>query len=585
MSREIYRRSVGPHLDRVRYDGGTVPLDIQALIAIQRYYEERKDSIKLLYFPALTGNKIRVSGANNYISKGYDISPNSNDATQSTAVNQPYLGGNIAPNERYSLKNPNAGSNYMTHPIISFANGSNFSITTILNWNGNASVGCEGIYGGGYRSRFDIDFLTDYIRLATDGDVNFVIPNSLKYKRPGKSVIFTFVCSDSKYLLYANGNLIYTSPDILNTAFVTNYINRVWNPSFSYVKFYAHIIRSQALTPTEVANEYNLLRSYIPEIESVQIGTQTWATSNYEAVCTPQGNLIPEMQANVNVEKVVNGSFSDTSWWFANTNCSIADGVGHISNVVAGYTFLKDSLLTVGKWYKATITIKNYVSGSVYFQNGTPTFKANGTYTIYFNNTNSKLGIVAIVGTTLDIDDVSIQEVGWSDSQNLYDSIYAATSGTTEQKTYAAVKAAAMWCHYNNDPAIGAIYGKILNGFARRLMNMDLGYYNTNNPTTPWGWIVSLKSQLQTLVGFGGNALKVAGSVYMNDANGVNSTGFTALGQGKRNSDGTFSNLKAISTFWTQDTNEVLQLNSSDNTATIVSANEVEGHAIRLTKS
>ena len=291
------------------------------------------------------------------------------------------------------------------------------------------------------------------------------------------------------------------------------------------------------------------------------------------------------MQANGNVEKVVNGSFSDTSWWFANTNCSIADGVGHISNVVAGYTFLKDSLLTVGKWYKATITIKNYVSGSVYFQNGTPTFKANGTYTIYFNNTNSKLGIVAIVGTTLDIDDVSIQEVGWSDSQNLYDSIYAATSGTTEQKTYAAVKAAAMWCHYNNDPAIGAIYGKILNGFARRLMNMDLGYYNTNNPTTPWGWIVSLKSQLQTLVGFGGNALKVAGSVYMNDANGVNSTGFTALGQGKRNSDGTFSNLKAISTFWTQDTNEVLQLNSSDNTATIVSANEVEGHAIRLTKS
>ena len=478
MSREIYRRSVGPHLDRVRYDGGTVPLDIQALIAIQRYYEERKDSIKLLYFPALTGNKIRVSGANNFISKGYDISPNANDATQSTAVNQPYLSGNIAPNEKLCAKNPNQPTNgFLVHKAITFGNTDPWSVTTVINWNGHiptSSYDVESYATGSWPAAIRIlNNSINRINIVTIGSVG---PESMTDAGSssialGKNTIFTMVADGSGGLkMYFNGFLTYNFASSTNRTVVDFSV-------FGAIagKLYAHIIRSQALTPTEVAAEYNLLRSYYPEIESVQIGTQTWATSNYEAVCTPQGTLIPEVQS----------------------------------------------------------------------------------------------------ATT------------WATSQTLYDNAYNAAGGAGggTAAIYAGVKAAAMWSHYNNDPAIGAVYGKILNGFARRLMNMDLGYYNTNNPTTPWGWIVSLKSQLQTLVGFGGNALKVAGSVYMNDANGVNSTGFTALGQGKRNSDGTFSNLKAISTFWTQDTNEVLQLNSSDNTATIVSANEVEGHAIRLTKS
>ena len=129
MSREIYRRSVGPHLARIAYDGGTETRDVQALIAIQRYYEERKDTIKLRYFPALTGNKSRVSGANSYISKGYDIGALKNDAVQSTALNQPYLGGNIAPTEKLCAKNPNGGGAYLTHQTISFGTSDEWSVT------------------------------------------------------------------------------------------------------------------------------------------------------------------------------------------------------------------------------------------------------------------------------------------------------------------------------------------------------------------------------------------------------------------------------------------------------------------------
>ena len=39
----------------------------------------------------------------------------------------------------------------------------------------------------------------------------------------------------------------------------------------------------------------------------VKIGTQYWTTKNLSLSVTPQGNTIPEVQANGNVEKVVNG--------------------------------------------------------------------------------------------------------------------------------------------------------------------------------------------------------------------------------------------------------------------------------------
>ena len=63
MSREIYKRSVAPHLARAKYDSGIyfdsfTEKRIQDYIRLMNYYEQHKDNIKLFYFPALTGNKI-----------------------------------------------------------------------------------------------------------------------------------------------------------------------------------------------------------------------------------------------------------------------------------------------------------------------------------------------------------------------------------------------------------------------------------------------------------------------------------------------------------------------------------------------
>ena len=67
------------------------------------------------------------------------------------------------------------------------------------------------------------------------------------------------------------------------------------NTQFEGVVHY-YRIQDNALTLTQVQAEHTLLRSIYPEIESVQIGTQTWATSNLEMVATPMGNVIPEVQ-------------------------------------------------------------------------------------------------------------------------------------------------------------------------------------------------------------------------------------------------------------------------------------------------
>lgn len=596
MSREIYRRSVGPHLARIAYDGGTETRDVQALIALQRYYEQRKDTIKLLYCSALTGNKIRVSGANSYISKGYDFGALQNDAVQSTALNQPLLGGNIALNEKLCAKNTNGGGAYLTHQTISFGTSDAWSVTFVIKSDFSNLFSPQCLIRSTAATNNSMIRLGNYLEFWNESGSSTFFSTESIYKYIGKNVICTLVADGvGNISLYINGVFIATKSKATNFIFNSIFDKEGGQPRY-FGKIMQYAISSQALTSSEVASEAALLRSVFTEIESVQIGSKVWATSNFESVSTPQGNLIQEMQSATNVEKITNAAdrdfSSDTGWWSKGAGSTINSGGNGICKLnSAGDYISRNAVVTIGKWYKITYEIKRN-GGELTFRlpgvDGNKIVDATvGIHSVY--GVSSQVYIAfqgsATGNVDIDLDNVSWQEVGWSDSQNLYDSIYAATSGTVEQKTYAAVKAAAMWCHYNNDPAIGAIYGKILNGFARRLLNMDLAYYNAAYPATPWGWSIGLKSQLQTLAAFGGNALKVAGNVYMNDANGINSTGFTALGQGKRNTDGTFANIKSNSTFWTQDTNEVLQLNSVDNNASIVSADEREGHAIRFIKA
>jgi uncharacterized protein (TIGR02145 family) len=103
------------------------------------------------------------------------------------------------------------------------------------------------------------------------------------------------------------------------------------------------------------------------------------------------------------------------------------------------------------------------------------------------------------------------------------------------------------WCHFDNDPANEAGYGKLYN-------------WNTvNDPRgiCPVGWHVPTDAEFTAMTDFlggltvAGGALKQSGTVYWNSPNnGTFTSGFQARGGGYRIGDGDFFSLKSIGSFW-----------------------------------
>ena len=334
----------------------------------------------------------------------------------------------------------------------------------------------------------------------------------------------------------------------------------------------------------------------------VKIGTQYWTKRNLDLSVTPQGNTIPEVQANGNVEKVVNGGFDTNTGWNITGTWNISGGTANcIDNPVNSVIFQSAAL--VGRKYKITYTINSISKGSITTTSGGNQGvirTTTGTFVDYLIANSTNVGFIVQSITTCSIDNVSIQEIGWSGSQELYDGIYAQTAGTVEQKTYAAVKAAAMWSNYNNDAPTGLIYCKLYNWFAVKLFQMDIDYYNAANPTKKWasGFRMPTQTEFQTLSTYlGGDAvsgghLKEAGLAHWNSPNtgADNSSGFSALGGGARTNDGVSSNMGILTVLWNITEASAtyagrLIVNNTSSTATISSNFKASGYSIRLIKA
>lgn len=658
----------------------------------------------------------------------------SNDLTQTSSANQPYL-DKIAPAEKLCAKNPNGGDNYLTHPTISFGATDEWSCEFTINWFSDATqpvsqfiAESDGTYAY-------------YIALHEAGLFKVILGGqtlafSLDFKKyAGKSTVITVVSKNGRILLYVNGIFISSQYGNGNNIFKFYGVLNVNNSGRLFRgNCYSHHIFSKALSASEVAERSAILRSIFPEIPFARIGDQIWSVRNFEAAVTPQGNLIPEMKANGNVEKmintgilgttdfmdsdsngladsmntwnsatmsivtgngftgnaqravltgswggmvlsfsvksnirykvsfkyrssnaivfgrgdgsneglfynapantgnaievsfytpyltqspvvgcfgfgawieidnvsiqeigwsgsqelydgiyaqtaeaassvekVINGGFDTNSNWNTGGGWTISGGVANGNGVTS---YLSQTMLTVGKYYKVTFTVLNYSSGHVNIDPITfdnPIIRtSNGTYTVYGL---AKSNVLWIYGNSanLSIDNVSVKELGLSDTTSI------------ANYTYAAVKAAAMWCHYGNDPALGAVYGKLYNWFAVKLLQMDIDYYNANNPTTPWGWSTPLQSQNTTLAANGGNVLKVVGNTYWTNSNGTNQTGMSLVGTGYRQANGTFTDNKNKTGIMCYDSKVVRVANDGDNTF-----NELiittEGFPIRLIK-
>jgi uncharacterized protein (TIGR02145 family) len=106
------------------------------------------------------------------------------------------------------------------------------------------------------------------------------------------------------------------------------------------------------------------------------------------------------------------------------------------------------------------------------------------------------------------------------------------------------------WCYYNNDPATGAVYGKLYNGYA---------VYDPRG-LAPTGWHIPSDAEWTTLTDClggltaAGGKLKERGIKHWSapNTNATNASKFTALPGGNLVSiDGRFFNLQLTANFWT----------------------------------
>jgi len=118
-------------------------------------------------------------------------------------------------------------------------------------------------------------------------------------------------------------------------------------------------------------------------------------------------------------ELVTNGDFATDSDWVKTGSIEITNGQAIATNASTEYLYQSTSLV-VGKFYKITFTVSDYISGIVRsglndgLNNSGANRTANGTYTDYikFTGGNTYIGVLFTNNASMSIDNVSVKEVG-----------------------------------------------------------------------------------------------------------------------------------------------------------------------------
>jgi uncharacterized protein (TIGR02145 family) len=130
------------------------------------------------------------------------------------------------------------------------------------------------------------------------------------------------------------------------------------------------------------------------------------------------------------------------------------------------------------------------------------------------------------------------------------------------------------WCYYNNDPANGAIYGKLYNWYA--VVGIHDNDPNTPNKIlAPTGWHVPTDTEWTTLTTFlggesiAGGKMKSTNSLWLSPNTGAsNESGFAGLPAGFRHYTGTYSYIGCDGDWWSSS-----EINSTDSWYRFVNCN------------
>lgn len=567
MSRELYKRTIAPHNQRVGVDGGVPSDNVQAALLLiqdtQKYIDA--GTVRELMNPELFGTKQRSSAPYLYATKAYSAnSPQgfaaSNDLAQTTANSQPYL-SKIAPAEPQGLLNQNGDSRFMSHSAVSFAAGDKWTVEMVLNWNGsnNAIVSLIGkpsdtLTSLSIKKTTTVFSFTNESGTAVDGTVSTA---SLIGKA---KVLHLEAAGNGTLKIYVDGVLFDTITNPTNVTLTQIFAGQATASRNYYGKFYHDLIIADSL---DISYRSALLRSIFPEIPTTKVAGLDCAVRALDIVCTPAGNLIPEMQLASTTQLITNAdNRTFTNWanvtWAARNGSTIADGGGKMQITMNG-TMQNGAILslppaTIGKWYKVSADIWNGTSiNTSYFMQFGGTLKVftvnsvqtNYSWYIQASSTNQSFFIVSTgvsdTGTFF-IDNASCEEVGWSGLTDLYNGLIA--QGQTAAQAQAAVSA---YCHHSNDLALGSVYGKIYNGYAKDLLVSELASSN-------FGYHVATEAEWTAILAAGVNNLKMTGTGFWTTANGTNLTGLTIMGGAFRSgATGIFDTIKTSISYWCSD--------------------------------
>lgn len=551
----------------------------------------------LFYWDGVGGTKYASGKA----SKIYSFN-GTNDAVQANSAYQPYVGGTIAPNESLKIKGFSGSvDRYLELTPISFTGSQAFTLSYDVKLNSTVSNPINTIISNNTTA-------TILYMYSNKLDVRFAgvdVTNFYSNSEVGKNINITIVYDGAGHLIVYKNGVLFNSYSVTITSVEfsrllgTSGLHRTLDgqlPMFG--------IWNRALSASEIQLQYTVSSQLHPEIEGIDIGNQHWATSNLEVTQDGAGNAFAEVQYSsitaINFIPSESSTFETdgTSYWVAFLATNSYDSGNQCMNVASTndvysqvytnnnnfpnnsanklYRFKFDvksndftGILNIGYNRILIKTISNPAITSTY-----QTVEFIGTIGVLFSGWTS--------GTTLSIDNISIREVGWDESQEVYTAVYDSTSGTAQAKDLAASKAAAMWRHPNNSSDDGAIMGKEYNGFATKLLYV--------NPIAGWR-VPSYEDQTQLVNYLGGSTvagakLKAIYGLFIG-ANETNESGFSAIPTGYVNISGIQASLNAFFTANTNGTNVgAMFADASTNGCTIVpSDSKIQGFSIRLLRN
>jgi len=301
-----------------------------------------------------------------------------------------------------------SGQIVYTYPINLYAQGSTIKLipasgSANLKFNGNGMVYNNVWFSGTHTGTFDITGSNTFNNITIDA---------------GKTVRFTEGTTTTINNLIAEGTATSGITITSITSGLTHTLVKTGTGAIN-VK-YATISYSNASTPNvfRTRRSTNLIGNtgWVFPPEKYWIGgSGDWHDLNHWSD-TSGGSGIT---ASLGPELCLNSGFTTTATWFTSANVSINTGTTMCSFLNASDALsngVYQSCLTVGKSYKCTLEIKNYVTGGVKVTDSTneygTTFTGNGVYSLIYSPISTNVYIMARGGiTTLDLDYISVKEV------------------------------------------------------------------------------------------------------------------------------------------------------------------------------